>query len=952
MSEHKIRVWLFITISLLLFPLYFLYQGLKQNEQNRLDQQLNQYASLGFNTAQRNLDALQEHLVALRNIMTYKPELSRQQFDQFNAQSSLSGYGIVAYEWIPKTSREKAPALITEAINGGIFDFRFSQLGQAEVFYPIYYSASTQMNGLSLGINLASIDSIRQGMALAVRDNSLQLVMSENMGFDEATTPEVRLLLPVFILDGSGEISSELQGYVSAMVHFDEAMDILLGPVLNQKQNLGLEVYREGLDQSELLFSSLRQEASESRRRVDFTQNYANWKLRYQFIDLSPEMPWWHLSRPTLVVSGISLIVLLFLLLLRHALSRRLRAEDLAREKTRSLELAQNEYHNLFEKVVEGVYSATLDGRFLKVNPALARAFGYDDPNQMQQAIEHIGHQLHREHQSYQDFLQTLLDKKEVFNYEWEGKDRYGNTIWLSENAYLNGCHSGAAHQGVMNPSAIYQGAIYQGTLDVITERKFNEQQLSYQANHDALTGLFNRTACQNFLEECLQTKQWGQVLFIDLDGFKKINDTYGHGVGDLFLQEIASRLKLILRSKDQIARIGGDEFVIYLAGEMSPQTIQQLADRLQYEVTQSIVLDGCSLPLQVSASIGVTSLGPHYQQAGDILRDADLAMYEVKKNGKGSHQIFSLALHEEVQRQAEFETLLNLAMEKKEFSLAFQPVVCLKDGCIQGFEALLRWFNPILGQVSPERFIPLAEKSLLIQPLGLWVIAQALLEFQRLSLLSKDNNLYLNINLSPRQLHDDELLPVLSALLAESDVSSERIRFELTESALDMDEAVVTERLSALRYMGFKIYIDDFGTGYSSLKRLVQFPIDGIKIDRSFVDKIESDKSKQVMIEMIVTMARLLNLQVVAEGVETEAQRLLLQNEGCGLAQGYLFSKPLSEPELSVYLKDECFDLSLPNNTLTENALSRSDCSRQKNPDQESPEKEISREQWRWQSA
>lgn len=892
MLEKNIRLWLFITIFFLLFPLYALYVTLQQDEQQRVYEKLNQHASLGFDTAQRNLDALQEHLVSLRSMMTYQPELSRQQFDQFNAQSSLSDYGIVVFEWIPKTSLQQAPALIRDAVNTGIFDFRFSRIGSDDVFYPIYYSASAQMNGLSLGINLADIDNIREGMMLAARDNSLQLVSSENMEGDEATTPEVRLLLPVFALSEQGEVGSELRGYVSAMTHFDAAMQILLGPVLSQRHHLGLEIYREASQDTELLFSSLRQQTSKSRYRIDFTQNYANWQLRYQFVDLSPPMPWWYLSRPTLIVTGIGLIVLLFIMLLRHTLYRRIRAEALTREKAHSLELVQNEYHNLFEKVVEGVYSATLEGQFLKVNPALARAFGYEEPRQMQQAVEHIGRQLHREHQSYQVFLQTLQEKKEVFNYEWEGEDRHGNTIWLSENAYLN--------------TADDDCVVYQGTLDVITERKFNEQQLNYQANHDALTGLLNRTACQNFLEEYLQNNQWGVVLFIDLDGFKKINDTYGHGVGDLFLQEIAGRLKQMLRKKDRIARIGGDEFVIYFEGEISQQTIKQLAERLQREVTQPVLLDGLSIALHVSASIGFTFLDAHYQHARDILRDADLAMYEVKKNGKANYQVFSLALNEQIQRQAEFDDLLHSALDKHEFSLCFQPVVFLKDAKPRGFEVLLRWYNPKLGQVSPDRFIPLAEKFSLIQPLGLWVITQALAGFRRLSLLQPDAGFYLNINLSPRQLHDDQLVKALPSLLSEAKVAPESIRFELTESALDMNEKVVTERLLALRAMGFKIYIDDFGSGYSSLKRLVQFPIDGIKIDRSFVDGLEKDSSKQVMIEVIVTMARLLNLQVIAEGVETENQRKLLEEGGCRLAQGYLFSRALPEAELSRWLESD----------------------------------------------
>ena len=467
MTEQKIRVWLLITVCALLLPMYLLYQTLEDNEQRQRDEQLHKYASLSLSAAERNLAALEEHLVALRNLMTFQPDLTRQQFDQFNAQSKLSGYGIVVYEWLPKTLPEQAETMIEQARKDGIFDFRLSRISQYEVLYPIYYSASGQMNGLSLGVNLASIPSIHKGMMIAANSNRVQVVISENMGFDDSETPEMRLLLPVFALrdneqDTPNEVGAELRGYVSAMVHFDEAMQILLGPVLNQKQNLGLEIFRQGSAEPELLFSSLHRRSGDTSYRAEFVQQYGSWTLKYRFIDLSPEPPWWQLSRPSLIVGSIALVIWLFLLLLRHAVDRRIRAEDLAKEQSRSLALAQNEYHNLFEKVVEGVYSATLEGRFLKVNPSLAKAFGYDDPTQMQQAVEHIGRQLHREQQNYQSFIQTLLEKKEVYNYEWEGIDRYGNSIWLSENAYLN-----AEVEGCL---------VYQGTLDVITERKFNEQ--------------------------------------------------------------------------------------------------------------------------------------------------------------------------------------------------------------------------------------------------------------------------------------------------------------------------------------------------------------------------------------------------------------------------------------------------------------------------------------------
>lgn len=694
---------------------------------------------------------------------------------------------------------------------------------------------------------------------------------------DETEGAEFRLLLPV------KSEQQHLMGYVSAMFRFEETINVLLGSILTTHSGLGLTI--QDNDSGEQLFSSIpaaRATQLGTVLRANHRLILGDRKFNFHFVDLSPQAPWWQPSRASLMVAGIALVALLMLLLLQHTRTRRARAEELARQQTRSLKAVQSDYHNLFEKVVEGVYSATLDGRFKRVNPALARAFGYSEPGEMLDNIQQIGHQLYQQPLRYQQFLQQLEAESEVLNFEWEGRDRHGNVVWLSENAYLSQDEQGQV--------------LYQGTIDVITERKENEQRLRYQARHDALTGLLNRSAFQQTLDSGLQQHEQGTVLFIDIDGFKKINDSLGHAIGDRFLCELAQRLRQSIRSDDTLARIGGDEFVIYSHSSSSEAQVTQLAERLQARVCEEFWLDGMNQPLQVSASIGIRFITKGWHRASDILRDADLAMYEVKNNGKGTHHVFSDELHERMSRQNRLEQLLEHALERNELSLHYQPVVCMQGQQISGFEALLRWRNSELGWVSPAQFIPLAEQSSLIRTLGTWVINEGLAGLARIQQQSRQPGLTLNINLSPRQLGDNHLLERLPDLLERHHLHPEQINFELTESALNIDEETIIRRLAALREQGFGIYIDDFGTGYSSLKRLIDFPATGIKIDRSFVDRIDEDQNKRVMIEMIMSMSELLDLNVVAEGIETWAEQQMLLQQGCTRAQGYLFYRPLPE--------------------------------------------------------
>lgn len=885
-NTHRLLV---IIACFLAVPLYLLHASLEKEEQDLYQNRLQQQALLNFNHAQRSLHALYEQLMALRSTLEIKHDLSRRDFDYFNAQQTNSDYGVVSFEWIPRIPVIEQPLWQERARAEGIFDFRFSsKISGEDYIYPIYYTSSAQMNGTLLGINMADKADVKRAMQQAKQLNRLQIGISENSDIDETEGAEMRLILPVYT---NRESTTDIRGYVSAMIRFEEAMNVMLGPILNRDNNLVLQIFDITTGSSDLLFSSQQQIPSLS-TAINFYDELGGHRFHYRFTDVTPPPPWWQLSKPSLTVLGISLFTTLLMLALLRAVSHRAEAEALVRKRTLSLKAARSEYHNLFEKVVEGVYSASLDGRFFKVNPALAKAFGYGTPQEMLYEINSIGEQLHHDNNQYKAFIQQLTEDGQVLNFEWRGIDANGQEIWLSENAYMAELPDGTP--------------IYEGTIDLITERKLNEQMLSYQARHDALTGLLNRSAFQQALEHRLQQSHEGAVLFIDLDGFKKINDSLGHGVGDKFLQALAQRLKQSLRQDDLLARIGGDEFVVFSPGPVQEADIRHLAERIQSQISRPIEISGYNNQLQGSGSIGIALVQAHHEHADDVLRDADLAMYVAKKNGKAGHHLFTLALHEQAQQQNLIESQLRQALKNKEFKLHYQPVIRMEDGSLRGFEALLRWKNPVLGDVPPDSFIAIAEETQLIDSIGIWLMRQAMRDLVDLQSAADNPGLTMNINLSPRQLKDDHLLQLLPQLVKESGARPQRINFELTESALYEDETNVKERLSTIQQMGFGIYIDDFGTGHSSLQRLVRFPVNGLKIDRSFVDQIEQDHNKAIVVEVLLIMAKALDLNVVAEGIETEGQQQFLQNLGCLFGQGYLYLRPTPIEQLIHHYKEQ----------------------------------------------
>lgn len=443
-----------------------------------------------------------------------------------------------------------------------------------------------------------------------------------------------------------------------------------------------------------------------------------------------------------------------------------------------------------------------------------------------------------------------------------------------------------------------------------IEERQKIEQQLVQDILHDSLTGLPNRTLLMDRIEHSLQITKRNPdylfaLLFIDLDRFKSINDSQGHLVGDQLLINTANLLTNCIRNTDTLARLGGDEFVILLDNIQHLTDATKLAERINLQLQSSFSLN--SQIVYLSASIGIALSSTGYDNSSQILRDADIAMYRAKERGKAAYEVFDQAMYLEIVKAIEIERDLRLALERNELILYYQPIVSLKTTKLIALEALIRWQHPTKGFISPCEFIPIAEETGLIIPIGDWVLEEACQQLRRwqqtFALIPEINSLKISVNVASQQLQATDLIEKLDLILAQTGLDSHCLRLEITERLLVDSGQNTKNNLSEIKRRQIKLSIDDFGTGYSSLSYLSRFPIDNLKIDRSFVNAIISDNESLEIVKAIINLAHSLNIETIAEGVETIEQAKHLQDLGCEYAQGYLFAKPLSVEMSEQYL-------------------------------------------------
>lgn len=567
--------------------------------------------------------------------------------------------------------------------------------------------------------------------------------------------------------------------------------------------------------------------------------------------------------------------------------NRELKKESLLKSQALKKQIkSENQYKKLFVNSHEGLFVLDEDTRINTCNPAFISLLlnpSSDNKNFIFSDFIYSEEQII----NWQKDVENKINHQE---FEWLAKKQNGKSIWVRQSG------NWVENEGVSS---------YEGRLVDITQVKLFNEQLKYRAQYDSLTNLLNRQAFLELIDKLrFNTQSSFVLLYIDLDRFKLINDTLGHIAGDKVLIEFSSRMQNMLGSFADIARLGGDEFAVLIRqNHLSDNLICLLVNILEEIRKPFKYKQHC---LSVSGSIGVrkfTSPCVDYD-AKKLIHDADIAMYEAKQQGKNDYYIFSSKLSQQINRRLQIETLLHDLIPDSELSINLQPLYCKQGLRLIGFEALLRWDSKELGRISPEEFIPIAEECGKMSILGLWVFDCALKFMEKLG--DKSHNLFININVSPLQLQQNSFMDWLTKRVNQSNLNRRQIRIELTESAMIAKEEVLIAQLNDIHNLGIGIYIDDFGTGYSSLSRIKNLPIDGIKIDCSFIENIETDNGALQLVKAICAIAESFNLSITVEGVETQAQLNVLKSLYCHKYQGYFFSKPLTEKQMVICIDHE----------------------------------------------
>ncbi len=549
-------------------------------------------------------------------------------------------------------------------------------------------------------------------------------------------------------------------------------------------------------------------------------------------------------------------------------------------------------FRQTFDLAQVGMAHLATDGRWLRVNRKLCEITGYSEaellaltfrgithPEDVGQDVSHLG--------------ELLAGKLHNYHVEKRYIRKDGEIVWVALTVSIVFKEDGTPDYGI-------------SIIEDIQARKDAERQIEHLAYHDQLTGLANRRLLHDRLAQAINSAQRRNahvaVLYLDLDHFKDVNDSLGHPVGDRLLARVAERLHACARAEDTLARVGGDEFVVMLNDIEHADTAAGVAQKIIETLRQPLLLDGNEL--RITPSVGISVYPQDGRDAETLLQNADAALYLAKQQGRATYRFYTEDLHRQAVERLQIERLLHHALAANEFELHYQPKLDLLEGRVVGCEALIRWNHPEHGMMSPAQFIPVAEQSILIVEIGNWVIREVC---RQAALWQRQGcSLRVAFNVSARQfMRPQELLTSLREALHASGADASLLEIEMTESLL-LDERRMQDVLQEIRGLGIHLTLDDFGTGYSSLSYLRKFPLDAMKIDRSFVSDADRDPHDAEMVKTIIGMAHNLNLGLVAEGIENEGQRALLAAQGCEHGQGYHFSRPLPVEEFEAFLRNQ----------------------------------------------
>ncbi|MBL1208614.1 EAL domain-containing protein, partial [Geminocystis sp. GBBB08] len=574
----------------------------------------------------------------------------------------------------------------------------------------------------------------------------------------------------------------------------------------------------------------------------------------------------------------------------------------------KALEKSEEELRLIFELAPIGMIITNLEGKILQVNNSLYELLQYPFSDLINQEETYICHPDDRE--------KCVLFKQKIIT-EYLDQDS-------QERRFL--AHNGSVVYTIVNITALRnnQGEIIQFIEQIIdiSELKVMEEQIFYDAFHDKLTGLPNRFLLMDRLTQFLNRvnnnrQNFCGILLIDIDEFKKINDSLGHKIGDELLTLIADKIVNCVKENDTVARISGDEFVVFLPDIKSEQESYDIATKIINSCKINIVLHGQNVFSSVSIGITLSSFG--YRKGEEMIRDADLAMYQAKENGRNCYRVFNPTMHTDLVKRLSLESALRKALENEELELYYQPIINLKTGIIAGFEALIRWISPIHGFISPVEFIPMAEDPGLILSMGKWILHTAAKQIKQWEDFYGELKLFTAVNVSSKQLLNPNFLTELDEIITITKVNPHFLKIEITETILMNNYDHAKEILDKIQARNLKISLDDFGTGYSSLSYLHRLPFNTLKIDRAFIQPLIHLNQKHPIVEAIITLAHNLSLDVVAEGIETDIQEQILKKINCNYGQGYLYSKPIKAEDATKFIDNELKKLKVYQSSIVE---------------------------------
>ncbi|HYG89959.1 MAG TPA: EAL domain-containing protein [Azospirillum sp.] len=819
------------------------------------------------------------------------PTVSRAAWEAFVSSLDLERQypGIPAVAFARYLTASGLDGLAESAWADGITEFTIRPAGRRDVYaINIYVSPQTPLNRAALGYDMLSEPVRRHAIETAAATGEPAITSRLTLKIDEQRAPQPAFIMyyPVYRPGTQPRDAAERQAALHGLVLAPLRTYPLIEGILSHDVNdVALSVYDgpDAVDQQEMYRSSTFPETPRltATRQIAFygrtlTVAYRSTPLFEAGIQS---------DRPAMVLVSGGVISLLLFGMVWSLSATRARAVQLASDMTVSLRRREAELHHFFTQAPVGILILDADGRVLDCNPMIGRYMGVP-------AEEVIGFNMITDarDQSLVPAIRRAAGGEAV-----EIEAQYRSTLGNKDGHYH-------VHlQPVYSSSTLLFVLAF---VDDVTERKAVEQRAQYLARYDALTGLPNRMLLQARLAQAIAAAKRNDgtvaVLFLDLDHFKVINDSLGHTTGDEVLKDVAVRLRQMLREVDTVGRLGGDEFIIVLPDAGTATDVARVAARILECVSKPMRIK--DRDFTISPSIGISLFPTDGEDGERLIKNADAAMYQAKAAGRHAFRFFTTSMDAQLNERLNLEASIRHALDLGEFRLHYQPQIELGSGQVTGLEALIRWVHPGLGMVPPDRFIPIAEESGQIATVSLWVLDEACrqakhwqsegLPLQRMA-----------VNISALQFRSADLPGQVSAALSRHGLPPWCLEIEVTEGALirNVDMAILI--LKSLKEMGVRVSIDDFGTGYSSLSYLQRFPVDTLKIDRSFVSDVPTDQNDAAIVKAIISLGSSLNLNVIAEGVETEQQFDFLRDAGCHSGQGYLFSPPIPAEDASRFL-------------------------------------------------